>query len=56
MTNKEIAERELQRAQRSLLQAWNNTSITAKELENLQRLVDYRQFVCELIRKEYGDG
>lgn len=54
MTYQELAERDLQRAQRSLLQAWNKRNVTAEELENLHRLVDYRKVICELIHKEYG--
>lgn len=55
MTYQELAERDLQRAKRSLLQAWNKPNVTAEELENLRRLVEYRQVVCDLIHKEYGD-
>ena len=53
MTYKELAERELEKAKRNLLQAWNKPNVTAEELENLHRLLDYRKLVCELIHKEY---
>lgn len=56
MTHQELAERDLQRAKRNLLNAWNKPNVTDEELDNLRRLVDYRQVVCELIHKEYGDG
>ena len=53
MTYIELAERELQKAKTNLLNAWNKPNVTAEELENLHRLVDYRKLVCELIHKEY---
>lgn len=56
MTYQELAERDLQRAKRNLLNAWNKPNVTDEELDNLRRLVEYRQVVCELIHKEYGDG
>ena len=49
MTYKELAERELEKAKRNILQAWNKPNVTAEELENLHRLVDYRKLVCELM-------
>jgi hypothetical protein len=56
MTYQELAERDLERAKRSLLQAWNKPNVTAEELANLHRLVDYKKVVCDLIHKEYGNG
>ena len=56
MTYIELAERELEKAKRNLLQAWNKPNVTAEELENLHRLVDYKKAVCELIHKEYCGG
>jgi hypothetical protein len=56
MTYIELAERELEKAKRNLLQAWNKPNVTAEELENLHRLVDYKQAVYELINREYGKG
>ena len=53
MTYIELAERELEKAKRNLMQAWNKHNVTAEELENLHRLVDYRKLVCELIHKEF---
>jgi outer membrane protein TolC len=56
MTYQELAERDLQNAKRNLLNAWNKPNVTAEELKNLHRLVDYKQVVCELMHKEYGNG
>ena len=53
MTYIELAERELEKAKTNLMQAWNKPNVTAEELENLHRLVDYRKLVCELIHKEF---
>lgn len=53
MTYKELAERELEKAKRNLLQAWNKPNVTAEELENLHRLVEFREVVCKLINKEF---
>ena len=53
MTYIELAERELEKAKRNLMQAWNKPNVTAEELENLHRLVEFRQVVCELIHKEF---
>ena len=52
MTYKELAERELEKAKRNLLQAWNKPNVTAEELENLHRLLDYRKLVCELMNSD----
>lgn len=56
MTYQELAERDLERAKKSLLQAWNKPNATTEELANLHRLVEFRQVVCELIHKEYGNN
>lgn len=56
MTYQELAERDLAKAKRNLLNAWNKPNATTEELDYLRRLVEYRQVVCELIHKEYGDG
>lgn len=56
MTYQELAERDLRNAKQSLLNAWKKPNCTTEERENLRRLVEFRQVVCELIHKEYGDG
>lgn len=53
MTLHELVQRDLRKAQLSLVRARQKPNVTEEEIENLERLTELRVEICELVRREY---